>query len=242
MKICIVYASLGKGGAERTIVNLANYLSREYGDEISIVLITTDECHYSLTKDAKIYALNEGRATKSIFGTVEHAVAITRKLRKTIRKIEPDVILAFSSRWFLTSKFATMGTGIKIVGSERSNPKTVMKSRLSRILIQLTARLCDGYVFPTAGAKACYPASIQDKAVVIPNGLDLPNMVFDRERQSTGYSICSAGRLIPGKRYDVLLRAFSAVRKQISLATLTIYGEGRIKEESMQLAEELGLA
>lgn len=242
MKICFVYFSLGRGGAERTIVNLSNYLQADYNDEISIVLISESDCYYKIASNVKIYALNEKRVSTSLLDTTTHTIAIIKKLRTILNGICPDIIVAFSSRWFLTCKAATIGKGIRIVGSERSNPKTVMTTRLNRILIYLSSLLCDGYIFPTRGAKECYPKTIQNKAVVIPNGVDCPKEGYENKKSSGFKSICSAGRLIKGKRYDVLLKAFSIVQKHMQDIKLTIYGEGKLKEELKKLAQELNIA
>lgn len=242
MRICFVYFSLGRGGAEHTIVNLSNYLRSDYDDEIEIVLISETECHYAIDCSVKRYALNEKRVSKSMFDTVVHTVIIIKKLRTILNKINPDIIVAFSSKWFLTCKAAMLGKNIKIIGSERSNPNDVMKNNLNRRLVYLSSVLCDGYIFPTKGAKDCYPKIIQDKAIVIPNGVaSVKEEKIDKQGREI-ISICSAGRLIRGKRYDVLLKAFSIVQEYKKNIGLTIYGEGILKEELQHLALELGVS
>ncbi|MFD7819276.1 glycosyltransferase family 4 protein [Streptomyces sp. NPDC059785] len=54
--------------------------------------------------------------------------------------------------------------------------------------------------------------------------------------------IAAAGRLVPGKRFDLLLEAFSAVAAKVPDWELRIYGGGAEKEHLQSLADGLGLA
>ena len=237
MRICVVHASLGKGGAEHTIVNLANHWSADCGDQVSIVLTGPETCCYTLTPAVKVYALHENRASKNIFDSLGHTAVVVKKLRTALEEIQPDIILAFSGRKLLICKAAVLGKRVKVVGTERTNPKAIMGSGFSRLLIHFASWLCDGYIFQTSGARLCYPAAMQKKSVVIPNGVELSHLTA----VPCGNSICSAGRLVDGKRQDVLLRAFAAVSRQIPDVRLTIYGEGPRREILEKLAAELGI-
>lgn len=57
----------------------------------------------------------------------------------------------------------------------------------------------------------------------------------------TGKWVVAAGRLVPVKRYDLLIRAFDQVRAQRPDWRLRIYGSGRQKDMLRALIAELGL-
>jgi len=66
------------------------------------------------------------------------------------------------------------------------------------------------------------------KRVVIPNGVDAK--LFTHSSNSyIPHSICFVGRLVPRKGVQVLIEAFSMVKKEIGDAKLFIIGDGRYK-------------
>lgn len=80
----------------------------------------------------------------------------------------------------------------------------------------------------------------QDKISVIPNGVDLDRF-RPGDQSPDPLQILFAGRLIPQKGPDVLLRAFGAVLRRHPDATLTIAGDGTQRLYLERLARFLGL-
>jgi glycosyltransferase involved in cell wall biosynthesis len=80
----------------------------------------------------------------------------------------------------------------------------------------------------------------QDKISVIPNGVDLDRF-RPGDQSADPLQILFAGRLIPQKGPDVLLRAFGAVLRRHPDATLTIAGDGTQRLYLERLARFLGL-
>lgn len=78
------------------------------------------------------------------------------------------------------------------------------------------------------------PAAGQNGRVIY-NGMDQPGEV-----PATAFpeSLVAAGRMVPKKGFDVLLRAFAGGKR---LSTLTLIGDGPEREKLEKLARELGL-
>jgi glycosyltransferase involved in cell wall biosynthesis len=92
-----------------------------------------------------------------------------------------------------------------------------------------------------------------EKFRVVPIGLDLSaftsataddGAAFRREAQAGSGDVLLTwvGRLVPIKRVDVLLRAFARARAQGAEARLAIVGDGDLRAELVELADELGVA
>jgi glycosyltransferase involved in cell wall biosynthesis len=81
----------------------------------------------------------------------------------------------------------------------------------------------------------------------IPNGAEWPDQAevgrCRAERQAAGgpVALVSVGRLIPQRRFDLLLRAFARVRREGHAMTLTLVGDGPQAEELRGLARDLGV-
>lgn len=74
---------------------------------------------------------------------------------------------------------------------------------------------------------------------VILNGFHLHHSNISAERES--YSIAQAGYLIPRKKVDVTLRAFTQFREKHPAATMTVIGKGSEREKLEALSRELGV-
>ena len=77
------------------------------------------------------------------------------------------------------------------------------------------------------------------KTFVVPNGIDLATLKDVKGKAVKHPSILYVGRLTKRKGVDVLLKAFSIVRKEISNAMLYLIGSGEQENELKSLAEEL---
>jgi glycosyltransferase involved in cell wall biosynthesis len=93
----------------------------------------------------------------------------------------------------------------------------------------------------------------RSKFRVVPIGLDLEPFVSPSDAERTAFRaeagasdddvlLTFVGRLVPIKRVDVLLRAFAHARAQEVPVRLAIVGDGELREELEQLANELGVS
>ncbi|WP_214225526.1 glycosyltransferase [Pedobacter sp. B4-66] len=83
----------------------------------------------------------------------------------------------------------------------------------------------------------------EQKVLVQPNPVDFEKLVKDaeqpllNERHDISF-ICAAGRLIPEKGFDVLIKSFSIVHKKYPWLKLFILGEGKEKQHLMALVKQ----
>ncbi len=76
--------------------------------------------------------------------------------------------------------------------------------------------------------------------VLAPHGVAAPAEVVAAEERERGL-VVMLGRLAPGKRVDVALRAFTRVRGAVPHARLEIYGEGAERDALQELIDAEGL-
>lgn len=228
MNIAFVNQSLSGGGAERATVNLANGLCAK--EDINVFVIT------GIKKDND-YKLSD---------KVKRTCLITNKLSsdsKQIKKYLIDNKIDVAVGMGIYANFClcminSRKTKTKIVISERNSPKHDHISQKSRLLRFLIYRRADGYVFQTKQAQKFYSKKIQSRSTVIHNPVktDLPYRTDKHNKE-----IVAVGRLMPQKNYDLLLRAFSELRKRNKDYILRIFGEGKEEERLRNLCKDLGI-
>ena len=108
------------------------------------------------------------------------------------------------------------------------------------IVERLTARLISKNIAVSERTKKDLESLGVKNVKVIHNGIDFKKIesVKPSEEES---DIVFAGRLIKDKNVDVLIKAISLIRREISDIKCIIIGDGPEKEKLMKLAKELGV-
>ena len=117
---------------------------------------------------------------------------------------------------------------IRLVISERNDPKLHDSSLSSTLLIKRYYHLADGIVFQSGGAKEYYSGEIQSKSVVIPNPItqNLPTP-FTGVRKKKIVNFC---RISHQKNLPLLMDAFAAFHQTHPDYTLDIIGDADNEE------------
>ena len=162
-------------------------------------------------------------------------------LRKKIKEIHPDVIVAFLYDAGLYSIFAAIQTHVPVVVCERSDPYA--KLPLNAKIAQFFYRWADGAVFQLPQAQSFFKNIIKKKTSVIPNPIFVTGiqtiLPFSQRKDEISY----VGRIhVQQKRIDVLLIAFSFFCKTIDNVKLCLYGDGEDLSEMMRLTKNLGIS
>ncbi|MDU3396716.1 MAG: glycosyltransferase family 4 protein [Clostridiales bacterium] len=234
MNIVFLIGGLQKGGAERVVVNLSNYLASKHN--VTILTLSNKTSAYPLDERVRWSSLDGGQKSRAFI--IRNMCRFIRLIR-WFKKADEDIYVAFLpvtsyillvlKRWFRAA----------IVVSVRSNPKQLGKKAIHRYCMELLFPRADGIVFQTQEARAYFPKCLQEKSVVIPNpvNMDLKNI----SKHTRKKQVVSVGRLEKMKNFELLIRAMYKVWEEpiFKEYQLIIYGEGSQRPYLEDLIKEL---
>lgn len=237
-KIFFHIHTLTRGGAERSVINLAKQFT-EVGYDVTIVTSIKCDVEYEVAGSVKRFILSNKDNT-SLSNPITRMFILGLELRRIIKKEKPDVIIAFISGSVVRSVIATIGLPIKVIASIRNDPKYEYRGITGNWIIKCILPHVDGFVFQTKQAKEYFNDSIQKKSTIIMNSVD--PIFYLVKRKPIKNRIVTCGRLDLQKNQKLLINAFAEVRKVITDAELLIYGkgpeEGNLKQQIKELALE----
>jgi glycosyltransferase involved in cell wall biosynthesis len=227
MNILIVIDTPGRGGAERVSFTLASWLD------------THDDIH------ATIVALNESKKLSYPTEGIDYVNLNSRNviwgIRKTVKQRNTDVVLTMTVPLCIYTVPALSGLNVKHVVSERNSPAHFAGKWTTKVMSRWLLKQADGFVFQTKQARDYYGGRIADRSVIIHNPIcEMPDNLFKPvfERRKV---IVSVGRLNKQKNHAMLIKAFADVFKEYPDYTLRIYGDGKERENLVELIRTLGL-
>lgn len=226
--------TLGTGGAERVISQLAN----RFHDEQYEVLLTLSfpaEKEYPLSEGVKKVYLEEERQEQS---RLTRNVARIKKLQALCKEFKPDVLISFMAEPNFRAILATVGLPVKTIVSVRNDPNREYSGKIGRFVGKYILPMADGCVFQTEQAKAWFPKRLQKKSTIIMNAV--AESFFEIKREDPK-DIVAIGRLSKQKNHDMLIRAFAKIADKHPQDNLQLYGKGDLEEQLRQLISELGL-
>ena len=235
MKLAFFIGGLSGGGAERVVCNLSNYLVLS-GHEIDIMTVGDDSDYGLDSRIRRITLLRKKEINNKCIGFARRFIRFIRYLHQERRDV---FIVMLPATTILLLKFRFLVKG-KIIASERSYP-TNYSIKDQRQLKRLAKR-ADFWVFQTTGAQRWYKSYLGDaNTAIIPNPINecfvRPLYMGVRKKQ-----IITAGRLNRVKNHQLLLRAFSRISRLHPDYSLTIYGDGALKNDLISEAKHLGIA
>ncbi|WP_294561086.1 glycosyltransferase [uncultured Traorella sp.] len=236
MKIMLYINTLGKGGAERVMSILANSLSQK-NEIIMVNSFKLDDEEYELNSRIKRYILDINDLNNNSF--IKKNYYRTKKLRKLIKKIKPDICLSFMAEANFRNIIACAFLDCKAIVSVRNDPNKEYPTKLFSLLAKTLYTFADGIVFQTKEARDYFNSKIASKSEIIYNPV---NQNFYKTNESNSKKdIVMVGRLNKQKNYYVALDAMNIIKDKTEY-NLHIYGEGEEKESLITKVQELGLA
>lgn len=222
------------GGAERSIINLANWIADNTTDEVFLESVEGTGGAYQVSPNVVFHG-NSMIYSSSI--KIHYNMA--KNVARVINTIKPDIVIGF---WIHPLFYAIpylLGKNIKMVYSARNDPSRNY-SIISRIMRWFVVRYAAGIVFQTNQAKDFFSKSIKEKSIVIPNPTSIKKGEY-KLPDVRDNKIVTVGRLELQKNQKMLINAFVKVREVYPDMRLEIYGEGSQRYELENLIRELNL-
>jgi glycosyltransferase involved in cell wall biosynthesis len=164
-----------------------------------------------------------------------------RALRRVISTIEPHVVLSFVTRMNVLAILACTGLPARVVVSERIDPAAHREQRLWTWLRAFVYQRADAVVVQTEAVARWFRNRLgkRTRVHVIPNPVVAAEKSLRPTLQVPKPFMLAAGRLVPQKGFDVLIRAFAQVMSECGGLRLVIAGEGPSALELSDLVLEL---
>lgn len=237
-RVILVTGSLCDGGAEKVMSILASGCDA-LGADVKLVVLRNKQRAYPVSDGVKIVQFSE----TGKFITIRRIM----RLHKVLKESDADAIIVFMPIISLYTLIANIGVGKKIIMSERTNPRVNLDNAPLKVKVaHFFMRKCEGFsmadwmVFQTPDAQSYYSSRLQKKSSIIPNPLDtiaLPSR-YEGMREKR---IVAAGRFSEEKNFKLLIDGFSIFHKDFPEYSLTIYGEGALRNSYEEQIKTLGL-
>lgn len=245
MKLTFVISSMEAGGAERVLSILANHWA-DKGWNITILTFTNSPSFFDLHSSINYHSLDILERSPLAVQRVLDNFKRLWVLRKAIQKSEPQVVISFLTDINVHTLVSTLGLGLPVIVSERSEPGKHFHGAIWDKLGRWTYPLADKVVSVTESADHYFEWLPKDKRCIIPNPIisrssnaedgELPKGI-DPEKKW----LVAMGRLTQVKGYDLLLTAFQKIAVKYDDWQLIILGEGNLRLELANLRRTLGL-
>ena len=241
MNLVLSIGSLQGGGAERVACTLANAWATR-GDSVTIVTMEPEDAvpAYVLSDAVRVRRLNLNKPAKNKAGALLGVVNSVRILRRAIAREKPDVVLSFIDEVNVRTIVACKGLGLPVIISERVHPGHYAISWFWTVLRRLTYSGASALVVQTRDVQRWCMERFGVATYVIPNPVSRPKQQI--KVPAAGRKIlAAAGRLMPQKRFDLLISAFVRVAGEFPEWDLVIYGQGCDVQSLEALVLELGM-
>ncbi len=236
-RIALVIGSLQGGGAERVAAVLARAW-RGQGRDVTLVTLESPDAvpAYGLDPGLPVLRLDGLWPARHKLQALARELGSARRLRCALCGLRPDVVLGFLDQANVLALLACLGTGLPVVVSERVHPGHQPLGRAWRVLRRA--------LYPRAAALVVQTPEIgrwcrrwNARVPVIPN----PVLAAGPACADPGPVLLAAGRLVPQKGFDLLIRAFGLLAQKHPRWSLVIHGEGPLRPMLEEQARAAGL-
>lgn len=234
MKICFVVPDLNCGGVQRVSSELSNTLA-SLGHEVSIALLfKSEELFYSLDRRVK-YTMPNRKWNKNTFGLIRVMI----DLRKTINKINPDVVIAFHHRYNPFILLSLIFSGKKVFVSDRCNPYNKLHPFINEWMRNFMYPKAAGLLVQTNIA-AQVKKHLNKNIYLLPNPIKELQYTDNIEKEKI---IISVGRFDFGKGQGNLIKIFYSLNEDIRKDwKLVLVGDGPERIRLEKLVQDLNMS
>lgn len=220
-KIVFHLNCLERGGAERVVANLSGQFA-EHGYQVYIATEWQGEDEYEIDKRVKRVHVGFSQKQESL-GRISKFFARIVNLRKFLKQVQPDIVIAFARKANYRALTATIGTKMPVLISVRINPIGYYDFLSDKIQIPILFRRAAGCVFQTPDQRDFFPKFIQKKSRIILNPIN-PKFIGNSMPQEREKTVVHSGRLVDFKNQLLLIEAFIEVHKKHPDYILKIFG------------------
>jgi glycosyltransferase involved in cell wall biosynthesis len=244
VKILFVLHTLTSGGAERVTSVLAKHWVAD-GHDVTIATMGAGEDFYVLDPRVKRRRHDLSHPTGSAWQAAAAARRRIAALRALLIDEEPDVAIGMMTSWSVELALAARGLPVTTIGSERIHPPTIRLGRAWELLRRYGYGLLNHVVAQTEPSRRWIEAHTRARDVrVIANPCAEPTdehpAVLAGLPQHAPV-ILGVGRLVPQKRFDLLIEALASDQDALEEWHLVLVGEGPLQAELEQRVAAAGL-
>lgn len=266
-KVYLVLHTLSIGGAERHVSTIANHLVNK-GFETEIILLDNKNIQYKLADNIKVVSLADMDSPKqkkvsvccaklslkafSFFSQKKYKqkdlflylkncyINKLKQYLKTRNEISNSTVISFMTYPNIVAAAAIKDLPCKLILAEFNSPHLEFEpDSPQNFLKQKFFPLTTGFVFQTDEQKDFYSFLPNVKKQVILNPLEnIAVEPFCGERKKEIVNYC---RLSIAKNLPLLIEAFALLSKEFPDYSLTIYGDGPLKEQILQCIKNFDL-
>jgi glycosyltransferase involved in cell wall biosynthesis len=240
MHVLMFLPSLAGGGAERTVVNLANEFSNK-GHHVELLIGKELEDELRSSKYRDLLNQKVTLTELDVSATAKNAIRLIFSLRQQIKEKQPDVI--FTTRMpanllMIFAKYGVRDRG-KLIIRESVYRSSTIKSKIKRNIIGFFYNKADAVVALSSGVAR----DLVDNFRVSPfflktiyNPVDLKFIAeksssYQREDNSYGPKFVFLGRFDAQKSPMDAILAFEVIQREYPTASLSMYGVGPLVAE-----------
>ena len=227
MKILFIISSLGSGGAERVLSNLANRMSQAH--DITIATFSNNRPFYALSEDVTHIKLDLLQPSSSALQSLKNNAKRLNVLMQTMKDIDADVNISFMTQTNLLAIVASRLRTRKIIVAERI-AYDFQKSRLIVLLRRILYPFSNYVITQTVEDSRHY--NFVKKLSVIYNPVLIGKTALKKE-----CIVLAVGRLDPQKGFDLLIDTFARIES--TGWQLLIAGDGPERESLLRRIEDL---
>lgn len=246
MHILFLIYSLEGGGAERVTSLLSNRMV-ELGHSVTIAtFVENTVCQYPLDGKVRTLGLDIAGEGDNLLHSLSLLLRRIRGIRTLLKSESPDLAVGMMASAATLLALAAQGLPVRTVGSERVHPPQYPLPRVWEWVRQRTYPMLDAVVAQTSESADWLQLHAPGRRVaVIPNpwcalpetpSIPSPNVLADGTK-----IILGVGRLVPQKRFHLLVEAFARVCWDRPEWVLVIAGAGPERQHLEQLVQETGI-
>lgn len=221
------------GGAEKTIIKLANYLV-DKGYEVTLASIYGQDKAYSMLSEKVNFIGYKAKRCNKIFKHIK----IFNNVIDAIKRVKPDMVISFWLHLIFYMSLNPLFRNIKVIYSERNDPNFEY-SAIGKLMLKRVIQYSNGIVFQTSMQQEYYVKSIS-KSIVIHNPVYIKKNEFKFNSRRDN-RIVSVGRLYLQKNHKLLIDAFADISRLHPNLILEIYGDGPLEDSLRAQICSLGL-